>query len=334
MMFLTFIKFVAAFYLSSSSSYAGHENGNCGGGIVCGQGDHMTVELLDFWEAEVLNGIKIERSRLSLDLQLQMAFQRLQNHKFADILELRSIFNNMHEMLDKNFDKIYLPAGIAIAPPEDARNLYIKKGCKLEGIAIYDDNKNILRFDNDLFSKLSQTDRAGLLIHEAVYKYLRDKYGATDSILARHITACAFSTYPCKELDFLSEVPTNSKNSQWNCKAKDETHAPFLEVLIEDLGVVSPDDTSNVRRRRMHVLKLGPGFKWKKQKGQYSHPPVKLFADIDLSGDHGESTEINTFTQSAPHQFGDLGLTFDLKIKVMNGFLTINSHPYICEKTH
>jgi hypothetical protein len=102
----------------------------------------------------------------------------------------------------------FLPPGVSIAPPADARNKFLPSECELKGIALYDDEYDALDLDESLHSKLSETGKAGLYFHEAIYKDLRARYHVKDSRAARAITACAFATPPCPTLFLDDGVPT------------------------------------------------------------------------------------------------------------------------------
>ena len=184
--------------LENKLSKGGQETGNGGGGFFCPS--DSSVHLLDFWEGENLKNLKIKRNGNSIKEQLEEAIAELRlkgNGSLAGSVE--SEINRILRLIAQK--KVYLPAGVAIAPPEDARHSYIKEGCILKGFAIYNDTYNTLEIDKSYFSNLTKTQKAGLIFHEAVYKVLRDKFKVSDSIVARNITACSFAKTPCEELD-------------------------------------------------------------------------------------------------------------------------------------
>ena len=210
---------------------AGHESGNGGGGMVCREKQPISVKLLDFWEAEALKGIEIRRTSASVYDQIQDAIQALTAQGQGGLVPNRHALDKLYYHVEVEH-KGFLPPSVGIAPPSDALNSFIAKGCGLEGIALYDDEYNTLDLDRELYDALGSTDRAGLFIHEAIYKRLRDVFHVPDSRVARNLTACAFSTTPCAELNALDGIPTSGPLYQCTNLPNSDADAPILSFAL------------------------------------------------------------------------------------------------------
>ncbi|MBF0298361.1 MAG: hypothetical protein HQK51_06555 [Oligoflexia bacterium] len=164
--------------------------------------DDPYVALLDLWEGETFNGYKYPL------------------HDFASIDE---ILNRIEKYVDKDFFeklKYYVhkvnsvisdvgySQNLDILPPTDTKNGFIKKGCKVEGVALFQSSPShfgTLYIDmptyhsvNTLYATRNLPQRPfnqrALIFHEAIYKMLRDDTGVTNSVVARQITANLLAT--------------------------------------------------------------------------------------------------------------------------------------------
>lgn len=86
---------------------------------------------------------------------------------------------------------IFLPDNVTLRPIDDSLEAVIPVGCSLEQAVNYQTDRRIL-VSGAIWRLLSPTQRAALLVHEAVYRELRD-HGESDSRRARHFTAHLFA---------------------------------------------------------------------------------------------------------------------------------------------
>src|SRR5688572_3302365 len=86
-----------------------------------------------------------------------------------------------------------IPGEIAIPPVGDSRPrvLPTKKGCAIEQVAVYADGTHKVRIVEHVWNKFSDADKAGLLIHEALYRRLRE-LGDSTSDRARKVVGYLF----------------------------------------------------------------------------------------------------------------------------------------------
>lgn len=211
-----------AFYRSSiiigslslllSIAHAGTAVSGGGGAYVCrdSSGDIISSELVDVWEAKNVYSEPILISNDPVEAQIERAIKRIRlvNSKFADRVEA-----NLNHILA---NILYLKSGVALSPPLDALPNYQKAGCPLEGMMLYDGVTDQLLIDRYVFSKLlSKTDAAAAMVHEAVYKTLREyASGHTDSVKARIIVGKMFSStlIPKAEAQLPSEKVRHCSN--------------------------------------------------------------------------------------------------------------------------
>lgn len=194
----------------SSMASLGTEGVGGGGGMVCETPAGKSIELLEFWEAENLRHMSIKRVQGSPIDQARQALQRLiqgnptMSHDHA--MELQKTLDHIWRQINLGNDT-FIPSGTIIAPPSDAMVNFGKKNCQLQGIAIYFDLSNVIRVDRDNYIRLSDTGKAGLLVHETIYRFLRYHFQVKNSITARGITACLFSHQNCPEISLLNGIP-------------------------------------------------------------------------------------------------------------------------------
>lgn len=205
------ISVVALFHFHAAA--VGGDMSGGGGAFVCNNPDGtMSAHLLDLWEAEVLPGFKdlveVQYSNEEIGVQLNRAVTRLHavDQRFYDDVaaELQFLRNTQnHAMLG---DEIEIDA------PTDTGHHFSKPGCPLKGLAFYDDTQKKLAIKASYYQALkSETDRAALWLHEAVYKVLRERDKQTTSVDSRRFVACLLSQTPCWEsAPIVSRLPMSS----------------------------------------------------------------------------------------------------------------------------
>jgi hypothetical protein len=308
-----------------SAGAAGHETGNGGGGLVCASGTTARVDLLDFWEGEVLRKLQIPQLDVNLDGALFKAlavYDRSGHHDLAESIHQRAVL-----IREKIGDGSGLPAGVQVAPPEDARNIFIEPGCQLVGIATYNDEFDTIDVDRDLYGKLSTTGRAGLIAHEAVYKVLRDEYGATDSRGARGITACLFATEPCPGLSVTDAVPDTGALRCSLEPGESTAETTFYLYFVPGQGGPGPDIRAPLWRLQFdEVAGLVPPAK------TYFNLPASALVVTGSEVQSGRSfVRGRVYSRSSEDRWANIELpySFDLKADA-NGGLRIDGRALRC----
>ena len=187
-------KILVMLILVGSSAFAksGNEVGNGGDVVICLSSKNIrSVELFDFFEFNNQHGEVIINRVGSKELIANSILTQLHAHdiKLATILQNRlSTFLNQTQ---------FVPNG-SLVNIEDSNNLItpIKKNCTIEQGAIL--KKKVLLNDKkflineSLWDQLSETHKAGLMLHELIYEYFSD-LGEKDSVNARALNTFLFS---------------------------------------------------------------------------------------------------------------------------------------------
>lgn len=177
------------------SSFGSGKESHGGGAWVKRNTDNSIAdaELLDFWEARARSiwGQVIEPSSESVGRQIERGIRKLKrlNSEFGEDVDKAYAY-----LLSKKRE--ITEEGVGIAPPKDLNHRFVKTGYQLEGAASFDEETQELLIDPRILDAFkSNSERAGLYLHEAVYKALRDRGVATDSRRARRVTGYLFSDY-------------------------------------------------------------------------------------------------------------------------------------------
>ena len=187
----------------------GHDVGNGGGLWVCREKNDTIrwVRLVDLFEGKQQHRLNIpaDNSANSYEeiVKQKLARVRLADRDFHDGIEphvngvLRSITSGKALTEMKLFD---VPKDApSVGGPEDdewapEKSECIKGKIKFAQVANYLDNGALyIRKSIWNHKKFSEQDKAALVFHEGVYKYMRDTYSDENSMRTREIVAAIFS---------------------------------------------------------------------------------------------------------------------------------------------
>ena len=176
--------FLVASTLWSGLAFA-DKAGNGGGVFICQ--NRNDSELVDLFEAR-LSGLKIKTSADPVKTQISAALARFN--------PASNLYKKMIETLAKveSAKKIPVPVGFDLAWPSDAKNKYSKAGCQAKSAILFNDIDNSMDFDSVAFANLPRTQQAALIVHETVYKFMRDTVKEPDSVRARKVVGHLFSS--------------------------------------------------------------------------------------------------------------------------------------------
>lgn len=201
---IRYLLLVCLFVGYAQISYAGNTDGGGAGALICRSGN----KLYDLWEAGVprllsKSGLRISYSKAAVDLQVEKAIVRLEqaNPSFGERLRWEVDFFYKH--------RAGMPSGTKISPPKDLDSVLVDSNCKeIAGLARWLDEKNIVYVDEALFKSLkTNTDRAALIVHEAIYRVLREQdhaHSLNSSFPARLIVAYLFSDIVPTQFPFVA----------------------------------------------------------------------------------------------------------------------------------
>ncbi|HXH30706.1 MAG TPA: hypothetical protein VNJ01_07820 [Bacteriovoracaceae bacterium] len=157
------------FTLSFQSAF-GKEAGNGGDIIYCDNGKGK-VELLDYYEGKLMRGIS--PSTLSPELSVKQNFRIL-----LDNLSIPSPLRAArYEKWFTEFERDALMLrNVALVDIPDSHHLALENGCEIKQIIIqvlprYPQDKRYT-IDADLWDKLPNDSRAGLILHELIFREL------------------------------------------------------------------------------------------------------------------------------------------------------------------
>lgn len=198
--------------LFCSQSYA-KEGGNGGGVIICPN----KIELYDFYEAK--------NTYPRIDVWKNDPHFSMEDYIGAGLNHLRNDIPEVHELVEKMIKSILeIPknqifVNITIPMIEDATISVLEKKCRYEQAANWNERFRKLFISDRLFAKLDNLNRAGLIMHEAIYKLSRDTNVATEtSDQVRAVVAKIFSDEKLDKDD--AEIILSQS-------AKDESTRPF-----------------------------------------------------------------------------------------------------------
>lgn len=207
---IRFVIMLALIVHPASGEEGGASTGG-GGAFVCrdGAGQIVDAELLDLWESRERRRWDIPYTNEDVALQIETAVSKL---KSVDIQFYERVVADLR-YVQANVE--WLPATQDINPPADAMAGYVKPGCPLEGMMLFDGETQRLSIKRERFSKLlNNTNIAAAWVHEAVYKTLREagiSYQQADSRNARKLTSCLFARNDCLGIANAPKLPTDKK---------------------------------------------------------------------------------------------------------------------------
>lgn len=171
-----------------------------GKSVVCRKDDGTiaSAELLDFYEGRIQSGLSLTKTNDRT---------RAEQLKHADE-KFRAATGEQPWIAGYPVERYlrFLPADVKLEPTADSLNVIVPKKCAIEQLASYVNDETIY-VDSEIWAALSETDRAGLLAHEAIYREER-LYGATDSRHTRLMVALLFSDRALKYVK--DEVPIDA----------------------------------------------------------------------------------------------------------------------------
>ncbi len=175
--------------LAAQTALAGREGGNGGGTVVCRDSGSriLSVELLDFYEARTLRGVETDIHSLPGNWQQKAS-------AIIDRVRTKSEFR--YQLYSKwlgTFEKdSKLLTGVQFSTVPDSGWIALPKGCGFEQAAIQrqpifpGDARYFL--NEELWSAMDEDQRAGLALHEIVYREAIG-YGHDTSIRSRYLVA-------------------------------------------------------------------------------------------------------------------------------------------------
>ena len=165
------------------------KEGHGGHGVVCtdSNGSIATVRLFDLWESERVWGIKpADYGSMGWKDIVERRVAQLRRTSFQDVAFLGlSIPEHIQ----------FLRADEKLPEIDDEDEVLLPKHCEKRTIASYLSDSKVL-VDTELWNLMSEVDKAGLVMHEAWYRELRQSDAITGSQRVRKINAYFLAEKP------------------------------------------------------------------------------------------------------------------------------------------
>ncbi len=226
----------ATSFAAGGSEGSGPGSGGGGKGVCISESKgQQSYELLDLWEAENKWDLKINRSDLPVEIQVENAIHNLTYLSYNDVSfegDMRlssSIFlNAAHNRSKPSMFRFRHQRNVLT---EDSYENVLPDKCKTPVVQIvnWDDFENTVYVNEDLYDQLPKTDQAALILHEILYHYLRSSQpsGENDSLRVRRAIGLAFSGYTFKSFDQQISGPVQRCTSGRGRGSKD-----FFDILV------------------------------------------------------------------------------------------------------
>ncbi len=174
------------------NSHAGRETGNGGFAYVCrdSNGKISSARLLDLWEGA---GLNTWSKSTPMEKQIEQALDRIK--------DVSPNFYSMVKSYYLSFKGKHFLSNRTLTKTEDAFPTYVpEKGCNYEQVArfeltLMETGQRGLRINKEIYQSeyFSETDRAALMLHEAIYLVDRNFNDAQTSARTRLLVAHLFS---------------------------------------------------------------------------------------------------------------------------------------------
>lgn len=200
-------------------SQAGAISGGGGKGVVCrlSSGAIASVELLDLYEGRAMRGRQSPKSSEPMATQIDRALEKIPATSRALPKAFVGIVNGAFRLT---------PAGTDLVPIDDSFESIIPRDCKVEQLANYYSDQLVL-VNGELWAAMGETDRAALIVHEALYAANRLQ-GAANSQASRNAVSAMFDPSTAW-IDVQDGVPADALK----CVSKT---APLFAWAFMDVG--------------------------------------------------------------------------------------------------
>jgi len=171
----------------SGAVYAGGDAGGGGKAVVCRDNNHSIVsaQTLDLYEGRNIYDLYIPDIAGTPDQIVEVIKTRLLSTVDQPEFQIYPDIARVHDIF-----RLTGP-GVVLLPVDDAAEVAVPDKCAIEQLANYIDD-NLLSVQSDIWNALSNTEKAALIMHEAIYREER-YWGAKDSRRSRKIVANLFA---------------------------------------------------------------------------------------------------------------------------------------------
>jgi hypothetical protein len=190
--------------------------GNGGNVVICenAQGQITKAEVLDLFEGHAIYGLNYNEDAIPALAQalkysdtLSYAGSPVSSKNLS--ADVRDIYNGLK----------FLPVGVGLESIPDSGHFIIPKGCRVVQTINYRDWKNIF-VDFDVWNVLSETQKAALLLHEAIYAYYREgNFEIDDEMTSSRARLAVATLFSGKKAETTDKISDNKHNSYLRCRS-------------------------------------------------------------------------------------------------------------------
>lgn len=175
-----FIVFLSLLSLAAVAS----DKGNGGGVHLC---PNNKIQFYDLYEGYTRYNFQLPESNLPIDAYINRALLKIRN--VSPWLESKikaqiSYLQDGHFLLRSNLNLFLI---------DDINLLAVDIGCSYQQIANWDEFSGNVLVKQEYYNSISNLDKAGLILHEAIYKVMREENNQTNSDLSRKLVGDALS---------------------------------------------------------------------------------------------------------------------------------------------
>lgn len=183
--------------------YFGGVDGAGGQSVKCTDeqdASNVTYELWDFKESSILYNLNTKQKFNDMSVK-DIVLDRVQH--FAEVIDenLDQHRNDVTELMTH----LRFIKGADLKPIDDDASVILPDNCEVQQLANYHSKKNIF-VSEEIYEKLDNVNKAGLVLHEYIYALERSR-GAKTSTRTRRIVAYLFSqNEELEKVSFLTEA--------------------------------------------------------------------------------------------------------------------------------
>lgn len=205
-MILLGLVFLASGHADQDMETYGAISGGGGKGVKClnADGSIKSVELLDLWEATALFDQTLIPSTGSVDADVAAALVRVRDaYPYKGIIrgsdgatykDQAAVFKVLQDEAShflRPYAELKRLRGVELTPTDDSDELARPTDCRIVQLVNYLPTGRIL-LDQDLFEKMDTLNQSALIVHEALYAFLRRWNRDPSSIRTRRATGYVF----------------------------------------------------------------------------------------------------------------------------------------------
>ncbi|MES2803266.1 MAG: hypothetical protein V4654_12290 [Bdellovibrionota bacterium] len=199
--------------------------GNGGNVVACKDtgGNIISIETLDLFEGRAVYGLNYKEDYTPALEQALRYSDAISKYLGSPV----SAVNLSQDVKDLHANLRFLPPGVGLKPINDIGTIIVPKNCEIVQTINYRDWKKIY-VDSDIWNLLSETQKASLLLHEAIYAFYREGFSGVvqeeTSARTRFAVASLMSGAVVQPVDEL----VNPKGKEYlHCR----TNAPVTEFF-------------------------------------------------------------------------------------------------------